>query len=725
MSAKEDINSQNSNYYGSSFFREFPVPSFEEWRTVIGKSLKGAPFEERLFTLTDEGITLRPIYRQQDIEDLPFISSLPGQFPFVRGVAKADVASHAWEISQKIEEITPKEFNKAARWDLERGQTTLYVVLDRPGHLGLDPVEVEKEKIGQDGVSIFCVKDMSQALEGIHLERVPIRVEAGAMAIPALSFVIAHMRNQGERISELRGCIGLDPLGMLVQEGTLPYSLDAAYDMMAKSSQWAEANAPKLQTILISTQPYHDGGGNAVQELAFALATGVEYIRALLERGLAIEEIAPKISFSFSIGSNFFMEIAKFRAARMLYAQIVSAFGGNEETMKMSIHALTSAWTKTKFDPYVNMLRSTTEAFAGILGGVNSLHVSPFDEAVRPADEFSRRIARNTQLILAKEAHLARVQDPAGGSWYIEWLTDAVAQKAWQLFQEIEAQKGMYQALQSGFVQGKIADMAKQRAKRVNQRAERIVGVNIYSNLREHPLSDEQTGQVLLQRQRWTEFREYRLAVDSDRKNSALDELADAGSIRSKPWLEFVVAAAETGATLGEIKKVLCLEEKFPPEVAAIPRHRKAEGFETLRENAERFKKRTGLLPKVFVLNVGSVVQHKARADFVTSFFAVGGFEAVMNQVEDSIEAAVREALQSEASVVVVCGKDEVYPESVPQIARLVKATKPGATVYVAGRLSPTQMEEYQQAGVDDSLHATTDCYELLFNLQMQKGIGR
>ncbi|TGU94552.1 methylmalonyl-CoA mutase, partial [Mesorhizobium sp. M00.F.Ca.ET.186.01.1.1] len=217
-------------------------------------------------------------------------------------------------------------------------------------------------------------------------------------------------------------------------EGQLPYSLDTAFDAMAKMTSWASQHAPKLKTILVQGNPYCESGGHAVAELAFSLATGVEYIQAMLDRGLSIEEVAGRMQFSFAVGSDVFMEIAKLRAVKMLWANIVDAYGGSVETQKIAIHARTAAWTKTVCDPYVNMLRATTEAFSAIVGGVDSLHVSAFDEAIRPANEFSRRIARNTQIILEQEAHLAKVVDPAGGSWYVEWLTDELAKKAWELF---------------------------------------------------------------------------------------------------------------------------------------------------------------------------------------------------------------------------------------------------------------------------------------------------
>ena len=384
---KQELNEENQ------LFSEFPVPTYQEWRKAVEKSLKGASFEEKLVSKNYEGISLQPMYRQEDIEGLSHLSSLPGAVPYVRGTRALGYQEKPWEVSQELVYSTPKEFNEAAKNDLQRGQTMLNLVLDQASALGQDPDQALPENVGRGGVSISSLKDFNQALEGIDLEQTPLLIQAGCAGLPVYSMLVTHAGQAGLNISKLRGCVGMDPLGTLAKEGTIPFSLKKAYDFMASFTFWAKDETPELQTILVQGDPFHNAGGNAVQELAFALASGVEYVRGMQERGLSIEEIAPRMLFSFSIGSNFFMEIAKLRAGRLLWSKIIDAFGGNEEAQKMTIHARTSSWTKTVYDPYVNMLRGTAEAFAAIIAGVDSLHVSPFDEAVRPADEFSRRIA--------------------------------------------------------------------------------------------------------------------------------------------------------------------------------------------------------------------------------------------------------------------------------------------------------------------------------------------
>ncbi len=274
----------------------------------------------------------------------------------------------------------------------------------------------------------------------------PLTVRAGTAALPLLAMLVAHARRAGRPASDLHGCLEDDPLGVLAHEGAIPLSLGRAYDEMAQITLWAERHAPRLQTVAVHTYPYHNAGANAVQELAFALATGVAYLRAMQRRGADVNVAARRMRFDFAVGGNFFMEIAKLRAARLLWSQVVDAFCGGGKARWMRQHARRARRNKTTIDPYVNMLRVTTEALAAAVGGVESLHVAPYDEPARPPDEFSRRIARNAQVILQEEAHLTAVVDPAGGSYAVEALTDRLARDAWALFQEIEGMGGMAEA---------------------------------------------------------------------------------------------------------------------------------------------------------------------------------------------------------------------------------------------------------------------------------------
>jgi methylmalonyl-CoA mutase len=701
-------------------FSEFPVPTYEEWRQAAEKTLKGAPFEEKLVTKTYEGISLQPMYRKEDIEGLSHVPSLPGVAPYVRGTRSLGYQEKRWEVCQELVYGTPEEVNEAARYDLKRGQTMLNLVLDTASALGQDPDQAAPEDVEDGGVSISSVQDLVKAFEGINLEQTPLLIQAGAVGLPMYSMLIAYAGQHGIAPTRLRGCVGMDPLGTLAKKGTLPFSLQKAYDFMASYTLWANDHTPELQTIFVQGNPYHNAGGNAVQELAFALATGVEYVRELQQRGLSIEEIATKMLFSFSIGSNFFMEIAKLRAGRLLWARIIEAFGGKKDAQKMFIHARTSAWTKTVYDPYVNMLRGTAEAFAAIIGGIDSLHVSSFDEVVRPGDEFSRRIARNTQIILEKEAHLSKVVDPAGGSWYVESLTDSLIKQAWELFQQIEGHGGMFKFLENGVAQERIAEIAKKRAENIGRRKDKFVGTNMYPNLSEAKLSKPEADAETVHKKRSAKVSLYRLAGVQIEKDSWLSALR-----KNKTEIIDYIEAFHSGVTLGEWVQAVRSSDEAIPKIQALTLYRGAELFEVLRENAEKYKVQNGSLPKVFLANMGPILQYKLRADFTTGFFEVGGFEVVSNQGFDNVEQAAQAAFASGASIVVICSTDEVYSKLVPSIARLLKQANPDITLFIAGQPITDQVESFKQAGVDEYIHMRANCHDVLFNLQQKKGIGR
>jgi methylmalonyl-CoA mutase len=465
---------------------------------------------------------------------------------------------------------------------------------------------------------------------------------------------------------------------------------------------------PNVKTVIVRGEPYHNGGANAVQELAFAFATAVEYIRACLDRGVAIDAIAPRIQFSFSVGSNFFMEIAKLRAARLIWSNIAKAFGGNEQSQKIAMHARTSYFTKTVYDPYVNMLRAAAEAFAATVGGADSLHVSPFDEAVGPADEFSRRIARNTQLILLEEAHIANVIDPAGGSYYVETLTAQVAEEAWKLFQQIEAKGGIVQALQDGFVQEQVEAVAKKRKKNVETRKEKIVGTNFYANLAEETLEKINGSQA------------------QQGSSSVIDEEHVAtlqAGFANQQWIETAVDMALRRATAREIEAALKTEEASI-HVKPITQWRLAEPFERLRQAAEAHLEKYGARPAVHLINIGNIPNYKARADFITGFFEAGGMAVEKSEGVHSAEEAVSEAINASGTHYVICGSDESYADIVPALAKAFKQAKPNAKLYVAGKQPDDVEQTFIESGVDGFIHIGSNCYETIVSFMKEMGVA-
>lgn len=700
-------------------FDMFPPATYEEWRAAAEKTLKGAPFEKRLITRTYEQIGLQPIYNAEDSASLPHVTSLPGFAPFVRSTRTLGYVVGRWKVCQELPYPTAREVNQAARDDLPRGLTALNLSLDRATLHGLDPDAAPVDLVGAGGTSLACADDAVTLFDGVALDRTPLLIITGANALPVVTLILAAAERHGIAHDQIQGCIGADPLGALATFGTLSLSLDRCYDLMARWTAWAQTHAPRLRTIAVATNGYHNGGATVVQDLACALATGVAYLRAMQERGLDVDVVAPRMLFAFSIGSQFFMEIARLRAARMLWARIVEAFGGGEEAQKMHIHGRTSAWTKARFDAYNNMLRATAEAMAGVMGGVDSLHVSHFDEAWGLPDEFSRRIARNVQTILQEECNFIRLIDPPGGSWAIESLTDQVAQKAWALFQEIERRGGMAAALMAGFPQSEIAATRSERFAAIAQRREVIIGVNMYPNLKEKPLTVRPVDHAAVQSERSADVQRVRRTRDSQVCQAALDALTTAQPDR---LVELTLAAVRAGATLGDLSAALASGDAAGPAVEPIPAHRAAEQFEALRLAAEAYAARTGARPKVFLANMGPIPQHKARADFSTGFFEAGGFEVIGNDGFATVEEAAQAALASGAGIVTICSTDDTYPEIVPPLTNLIKSSRPDMTVVLAG-YPADQVEAHRAAGVDEFIHLRANCYETLVRLQQLKGV--
>ncbi len=699
-----------------SLFSEFEKSSFDQWKEAAVELLKGKPYEKAMLTQTYEGIELKPIYTMADLENLPAKDTYPGFPPYVRGTRAEGYITKPWDICQEIAAGHPKTFNEIVLRDLYSGQTAIGIVLDKASRTGIDPDEGEGLPIGKRGMSLSTLEDVEMLLKHIVLEVLPLYINTGSNPLPVISLLGAYMKKNRFEFSGLKGCIGSDPLGELAAEGSLPLSLEKAYELMAQHTSWAAENAPDLRTILVEGHVYHGGGGDSVQELAYALATGAEYIGEMLERGLDIERIAGKISFAFSLGSNFFMEIAKLRAARMLWSQIVKAFGGNAASQKMFIHAKTSSWTKTVYDPYVNMLRNASEAFAGAIGGVDSMHVASFDEPIREADEFSRRISRNVQSILQDECHFTQPIDPAGGSWYIEALTQQVAEKAWSLFQEISGSGGVHAALKAGRLQKAVEDKYEEKFAAIAKRTHVWVGTNMYPNLSEEKLAAASTDYDRLKKLRIREVQNYRLSKDMFMLQDALIEL----NIAAEGLVEKGIEAALAGATLGDISEITSGGAAAEERIEPVKQQRGAERFEKLRMRSEeiRASRKNGL--KVFLLNMGPIPQHKGRADFSTGFFEVGGFEVLKNNGFESTDEAVEAALASSADIGVICSTDDTYPELVPAIATKIKAAKPELKLILAGK-PPKELEaEYRAAGVDRFIFLGANCYDILLGLQKE-----
>ncbi len=704
-----------------NLLEEFPPHTHAQWLAVVEKQLKGAPFEKVLVKKTYEGINIQPMYFATDVEDLPHMESLPGEPPFVRGTGASGAVVNSWEIAQEICDPTPEAVNASARLDTGRGQNALNIPLDRAARKGLNPDQAEAGEVGRGGVSIATAADLKAALAGLDLAALPITLHPGASATPVAALLGAYMRREKKDLSALTGCIGADPLGVLAEEGVLPMPLEIAYQEMARVTNWAREAAPKLRTIAVNAAPYRESGGNAVQEVAYALGTAVTYIRAMQKFGVPAQDAAQRITVFFSIGADFFMEIAKFRAARILWERMASAFGCGEEALKIRMHARTAKWNKTVVDPYVNMLRVSTEAFSGIAGGCDSMHVSPFDEVFRIPDDFSRRIARNVQIILRDEGHFDRVVDPAGGCWYVESITHELAEKAWKNFQEIEGAGGMLKYLEEGIPQAKTAEVAEKRAAAIAIRKDRFVGTNMYPNTTEVPLDNRHVDRKALKEERTA-----RVAAAMDASDmSALEEsrkiLGSSYNGADGGFMDIAIQFAAAGGTLGEIASGIHPSGEMV-RIEPLKIHRGAETFERLRKRTERYTEEKGAAPKIFLANMGPIPQHKPRSEFSSGFYTVGAFEMFVNDGFETVEKAAEAYFESGAGALIICSTDPTYPDLVPPLCRLIKEKKPDAYIVLAG-MPKDHMDAFRKAGVDEFLHMRSNALVLLETMQKKLGV--
>ena len=668
---------------------EFPAATYEEWKKAAEESLKGAPFDKKLITPTPEGIKLQPIYNSQDVEELSIPESWPGLPPFVRGSHAAGNKKRPWLIAQELPYGCPEKFNTALKSDLMRGQNSVALLPDVATRHGLDPDEAACGEVGECGLSLATLDDASRAFAGVDFQAAPVLVFAGVSALPLAGLLQAAAGDKG-----FAGAVLADPLTEWARDGKLEISLDDAYAELATLSKWAAGKG--IRTAGIQASLWADAGGTAVEELAFGLATGAAYFRALAAAGVPEDEIAPRFVMALSLGSNLFMQIAKLRAARLLWDRVVAAFG--VKPAPLFIHGRSSIFNKSVLDPHTNMLRATSEGFAGVVGGVDSMHVAAFDETVRTPDEFSTRIARNIHVILAEECGFAEVADAAGGSWYVESLTVELAKNAWELFQEVEKHGGMAVALREGFPQAAVAVSAKARLDAVSKRREAVLGVNLFPNPAETPLAPNPDDAQ-------KKFTERSKRIASARKGGV--NLASAS-------VEEIAKAFQAGATIGEIRKALPRKGAGLPEIPRVRVIRAAEGYERLRASTKENP------PQVWLAKFGPPKQSKARADFSSGFFAAGGY-TVRQQTAGakSPEEALDQAVASKAAVVVLCSTDDTYPEIVPAFVPALKSKMPGVKVILAG-YPPDQIEAHTASGVDDFIHIKVDCLAFLTNLQKE-----
>lgn len=602
--------------------QSFPHYHIDEWKQKAEESLKGKSLES-LSRTTYENIGLKPLYTSEDVKAL---SEFPGGGDFRRGIDSLGYVVNQWKVAQNISYKSADELKGKLKLAADNGQTAISFL-------------PTKELMESKDSLLEIIRESYQ-----HL---PFAVDAMEFQCEFLSFLETL-----EHEADAAGYIAFDPLAALVVKGLNPDNFSEQVSKWSETIGNANKRFPKLQTVLVNTTPYHNGGANAVQELGIAAATGVFYLQSLNE--LEIEQILDKMIFKFSIGANYFMEIAKLRAARIIWNKIAEEYGAVEASRGMKIAAETSSFTKTVFDPYVNILRGGNEAFAAVVGGVQYLHVNAFDE-LTGSSHFSERIARNIQLILQEEAHLTKVIDPAGGSWYVEELTRELAEKAWAFFQEIEANGGILHVIRNNWIQEKIAAVYEKRKLGIFTRKQSIIGTNVYANL-----------------------------------DDAVPNM--------------ISSVAETQAEEANIQ--------------GIPQLRLSQPYEELRIQAETLKQKSGTQPHVGLLCLGSLKQYKARMDFVRGFLSAGGITVHASASIQTVDQAKEFVANSKTKYFCICGTNDQYETFGMETLQTIKsAFSDQVVVFLAGLPDKEDQAKWLENGLNDFIHVKSNCFEIISSI--------
>ena len=577
-----DFNQNHIAVSQNKLFTEFPPVSTQAWEAVIQVDLKGADYEKKLVWKTNEGIKVKPYYRAEDLQNLKYLNVNPSEFPYVRGTK---TESNKWEIRQDVTVENTTEAGRIACESIKKGATAVGFIT---------------------GDAVKTADDFAKLLAEYPLGCANINFVAGHNAAKIFGLLVDEVAKRGVVADEVRGSVDVDPLGHLTSYGAWMKSEEADFAELKSVVEAAKAKLPKVKVIAVNASLFVNAGSTITQELGYALAMGNEYLARLTEAGVSVDDAAKRIQFNLSTSSNYFFEIAKIRAFRMLWAKVVEAYKpACSCSTKAYIHVTTCDFNKTAFDSAVNMLRVTTEAMASVLGGVDMLTVKAYDALYKKENPITDRIARNLQIVLKEEAYFEKIVDPSAGSYYIESLTDQLADQAWTLFKKVEAEGGYVAALKVGLIQKEVAEMASNRSKAISTRREIVLGTNQYPNFNEQILAN----------------------LDS--------------SVYGKK-----------------------IQVSANPIVAPLVQLRGADAFEELRLRTEKSGKR----PKVFMLTIGSLAMRLARSQFSSNFFACAGFQVIDNNGFKTSEEGVKAAFAAKADIVVICSSDDEYPTLAPEI---------------------------------------------------------
>ena len=686
---------------------DFPRKSFEDWQALAAKELGGAS-PESLVWQTAEGIAIKPLYIPSDLERLEGVGSLPGFPPYLRGVRGTMYANRSWTIRQYAGFSTAEDSNKFYRENLKAGQMGLSVAFDLATHRGYDSDHPRVVgDVGKAGVAIDSVEDMKILFDGIPLDRMSVSMTMNGAVLPVLAGFIVAAEEQGVPAAKLQGTIQNDILKEFMVRNTYIYPPGPSMRIVADIIEYTAKNMPKFNSISISGYHMQEAGATCVQELAFTLADGLDYARAALSRGLGIDEFAPRLSFFFCLGMNFFMEIAKLRAARLLWAKLMSKFKPkNPASLQLRTHCQTSGVSLTEQDPYNNIIRTTIEAMAGVLGGTQSLHTNSFDEALALPTPFSARIARNTQLIIAEESGITHVVDPLGGSYYVESLTHSVASAAMDLIREVEGLGGMTKAVEQGLPKLRIEEAAARRQARIDRGEETIVGVNKYQPDEAPAVKLLDIDNTRVREQQIARLKAVRAARDAARVKASLKALTNAAASGQGNLLALAVEASRARATVGEISDAL--ESVFTRHRATIRSvsgvygalYDGDEGFKRIQREVEAFARAEGRRPRMLVVKLGQD-GHDRGAKVIATAFADIGFDVDVGPLFQTPEEAARQAVENDVHVVGVSTQAAGHKTLVPALVQALKREGGDDILVICGGVIPPQDYEYLlQAGV-------------------------
>ncbi|MDP5280786.1 methylmalonyl-CoA mutase [Sphingomonas sp. DG1-23] len=674
------------------------MSDLDAWAKLAAKEVKDAD----LTWHTPEGIAVKPLYTAADAPD----PGLPGFAPFTRGVKATMYAGRPWTIRQYAGFSTAEESNAFYRRNLAAGQKGLSIAFDLATHRGYDSDHPRVTgDVGKAGVAIDTLADMQILFDGIPLDQMSVSMTMNGAVLPCLAFYIVAAEEQGVRQDQLTGTIQNDILKEFMVRNTYIYPPEPSMRIVADIIAYTAQHMPRFNSISISGYHMHEAGATAVQELAFTLADGMAYVRAAIARGLSIDAFAGRLSFFFGIGMNFFMEVAKLRAARMLWSRIIEGFGGSPRSQTLRTHCQTSGVSLTEQDPYNNVIRTTIEAMAATFGGTQSLHTNSLDEAVALPTDFSARIARNTQLILQEETGMTHVVDPLGGSYYVEALTQELADKAWALIEEVEALGGMTHAVESGMPKEHIERAAAARQARVDRGEDVVVGVNKYPNPNDAPIDILEIDNTRVRADQIKRIAQTRADRDAAKAEQALGNLRR-GAAGSENLLALCVEAARARCTLGEMSAAM--EVAFGRHAVGVtpikgvygPAHAADKGWLRAGEGVAAFERRVGRKPRVLVAKMGQD-GHDRGANVVASAFADLGFDVVSGPLFQTPAETCALALERQVDVVGASSLAAGHKTLIPELVTALKeAGRPDIKVVAGGVIPPQDYEFLRAHGV-------------------------